>query len=99
MPERVIFRTELNPYVDGPSYLAVFPDDPANPGMICCLPFHFVNTAAIFEPYTEASLGYYYDSTRIVHKDTDAAQKCLQAITSYYGSPFEFRIVERMAKK
>lgn len=39
--ERVIFRTEKNPYVNGPSFLAVFPDDPANPGRVGCVSFHF----------------------------------------------------------
>lgn len=93
--ERVIFRTERNEYVSEPSYLACFPDDPANPGRICCTPFYFLpDGTAIFESYCEASLGYYYDNTRIVHKTSQESEKLLSAIERYYDT--KFKIVEKI---
>lgn len=38
-------------------------------------------------------MGYYY-ATRIVHKATDTAQRCLKAIEQYYNAPF--RVVEKL---
>lgn len=95
--ERIIFRTEKNPFVGGTGYLAVFPDDEANLGMVNCLPFHFVGGAAVFEPYCEASLPYYYCSTRLVHKHTEEARMCLKAVQDYYKS--SFHLVEKMTKR
>ena len=95
-PERVIFRTVKNPYINTQGYLACFPDDPANPGRIGCVSFYFLNDTAIFESYSEADMGYYYEQTRIVHKGTDTAKKLLQAIERYYDS--EFKVVEKMKR-
>ena len=88
--ERVIFRVECP---DTQSYLAVFPDTPANPGRVACVPFHFLGDMAVFEPFCEASMGYYY-GMRIVHKSTDTALRCLKAIERYYNAPF--RVVEKL---
>ena len=86
--ERVIFREEKNPYApNGKSFLAVFPDEEANPGRINCLPFYCENEITYYAPYCECSCEYYY-STRIVHKGTEEAARCLQAIERYFDGKF-----------
>ena len=98
--ERVIFREEKNPYMPGIAhFLAVFPDDPALPGRVNSVPFHFSpdGEKAYFEPCGEIDLGYYY-KTRIIHRNDKIAEKLLQAVTEYYSSevPAKFRIVEKL---
>ena len=96
--ERVIFREEKNPYSPNiPHYLAVFPDDPAKPGYVACVPFYFNYDMVWFEPYCEIDRGYYL-STKIIHKNDESAEKLLQAITNYYSRevPAKFRMVEKM---
>ena len=39
--EKVIFRSEYDKENKRINYLAVFPDDPANPGMFAYVPFFF----------------------------------------------------------
>ena len=102
--ERVIFRTEYDPYMKMKKYLAVFPDDPHAPGRIACLPFYFGNLygsyahggeEAIFEPYCEISYGYYYKSTRIIHKRDARCEALLKTVSEYYeGTPFD--VVEKL---
>ena len=92
--ERVIFRIEKNPYVNGTSYLAVFPDEEARPGYIAAVAFHFEHGLTIFEPFSEVSLPYYY-GTKPVHTKGDEARQCLKAVTEYYRT--SFHLVERMA--
>lgn len=99
--ERVIFREYKDPYMPGvPHYLAVFPDDKANPGRICCTPFYFgkrydflEGELAIFEPVCECDYGYYY-STKIIHRKDPRAEKLLKTVSEYYKAPF--RIVEKL---
>lgn len=89
--EKVIFRTERNPYMpDTECYIAAFPDDETRYGRIGCVPFYFDGYGkAWFEPYTDVYDGYYYGKTRIIHKGTPQAEKCLSAIESYYGVKFD----------
>ena len=93
--ERVIFREYKNPYMPGvPHYLAVFPDDEANPGRVCCLPFFFDGHGnAVYESYCEASMDYYY-KTRLVHRFDAETPKLLNAIQCYYQRPF--RIMQKL---
>lgn len=98
--ERVIFRKEKNPYAkDTPYYLAVFPDDEANPGRVCCLPFFFDGHGkAVFEPYGEIDIGYYYE-TRLVHRFDAETPKLLKALTEYYSGkdgPVQFRVMQKL---
>ena len=93
-PEKVIFRYEWNPETRRGTCLACFPDDPANPGRIACLPMDFNGDSAVFEPFCEVSLDYYYKRTRILHKGSSAAIKCKEAIEKYYGH--SFRVVEKI---
>lgn len=88
--ERVIFRREKYPYGKGtPYYLAVFPDDEASPGRVGCVPFFFDGHGqAIFEPYTEASKDYYYQ-THLVNRFSDETPKLLDAIQKYYNQQFQ----------
>ena len=90
--EKVVFRTEKNPYMPGEFFLAAFPKAPANPGSVCVLPFYFDDQdRAVFEPFTEASYEYYYNSTKLVHKNTDKAKACLAAIEKFYETQFDVR--------
>ena len=91
--ERVIFRIEKNPYFDGASYLAVFPDTESNPGRLACVPFHSVNGTAVFEPFGECSLSYYYETKRVRRRSSEARQ-CLDAVQEYYKA--SFHVVEKM---
>lgn len=97
--ERVIFRVEKYAYDKGTRhYLAVFPDDKANPGCVACVPFYFLeNGTAMFEPYCEASLEYYYN-THLVRRFDPETPKLLKAITDYYSHevPAKFRIMQKL---
>lgn len=94
--ERIIFRKEKrNPYFEQ-SYIAAFPDDPANPGNICATPFHINNDtdrSITFEPFTEVSDAYYYNDTTIVHKTAPITDKLLRAFEEYYS--VDFKICEK----
>lgn len=91
--ERVIFRREYDPYWKRWGYLAVFPDDEANPGRIGVIGFKLIDDGSvIFEAYQEASIEYVMNR-KLVHKDTDEAKACLTALMWYYGR--EFQVCER----
>ena len=96
--ERVIFRKYKDPYKpkNAPCFLAVFPDDEANPGMIAATPFWYDmsgNGMVWFEPYTEISESFYY-RTKIIHKDDFRVRFLLHDISQYYGGA-EFRACEK----
>lgn len=65
---RVIIRTEANHFgKDGFHWVAVFPDDKANPGRIMCVPFEIrKGRFHQLEPFGEMSLSWYYDNTKHV---------------------------------
>lgn len=92
--ERVIFRTEYDPYMKMEKYLAVFPDDPANPGRVAFTPLYFNSHGVTFEPYGEMDLSYYYKKTKIVHKKETVVAPLLTALNQFYG--IDFRAVEKM---
>lgn len=90
--ENVVFRTDYDPYMNMEKYLAVFPNDPCNTGRVAYMGFWFDEYGrTLFEPYGEMSLDYYYNSTKVVHRNTDVAQKCLKTIEGYYGMMFDVR--------
>lgn len=91
--ERVIFRTEYDPYMKMEKYLAVFPDDQAFPGRIAYVPLYFTEHGTTFECYDEMSLDYYYGETKIVHKNNEIVKRLLNALRDFYGD--EFRAVEK----
>ncbi len=97
--EKVIFRREYDQYRKAWSYLAVFPEDPANPGNICAVPFHFVKElndtmTAIFEPFCEVCWDYYYRCTKIIHKTDPVIPDLLSAISRRYNTAF--RVCEKI---
>lgn len=95
--ENVVFRKEkrkINGYV---SYLALFYDDAASPGFVACLPFHFVELDTIFESHSEASFGYIYGDTRIVHKNDTMIPKLVNAVERYRKTKLCVR--EKMVKR
>ena len=92
--ERVVFRIEKNQYDNAREhYLAVFPDDPANPGRYACVPFFFNGGRAVFEPYCECDRRYYLKTKR-VPKNTPVAERCLMAVEDYYNA--EFKLCEKI---
>ena len=96
--EKVIFRREKTSelHEKGSFYfLAAFPEEEANPGMVACLPFHIpvASDRPVFEPFCEVSLDYYY-GTKLVRKTELAAKAGLEAVQKYYGA--EFTVVEKL---
>ena len=92
--ERVIFKREYNPYTQEWGFLAAFPDDECNRGMIAVEPFGFNRDGkAFFEPYTEVSLSYYYGKKVVRRKDKEIS-KLREAIEKYYGTTF--RVCEKI---
>ena len=92
--EKVIFRREYDQYRKQETYLAVFPENPANPGRYAAVPFRFVKElcgqlTAIFEPFCEVSHGYYYKGTKIVHKTDPLIPELLSAISRYCNTSFQ----------
>lgn len=76
------------------NYLALFPDDETNPGMVECLPFFFDgHGTAHFEPYCEADWGYILGKTRIVHKWDAIAETLLKTVSAYCES--ELKLMEK----
>lgn len=65
---RVIVRSEANHYgQDGFHWVAIFPDDKANPGRIMYVPFEIRNGKLYqLEPFGEMSLSWYYTETKHV---------------------------------
>jgi len=69
------------------NFLALFPDDKANPGRVVCLPFFFDgHGTAHFEPYGEADWHYLLTKTRIVHKRDPIAETLLGTVSKYCES-------------
>ena len=96
--ERVIFRTEHDTENGRDNILAVFPVDKASPSKLGYVAFYFTQYGgAMFESYGEMSAEYYYKSTRLIHKNTETAQKCLDALRRYYGG--DYRIVEKITAR
>ena len=89
--ERVVFRKEHWPRWNDTVYLAVFPDDPANPGRFGYVSMRFDHDTAVFEPYGEMVFDYYYNHTKPVHVNTEEARRCLAAIEAYYQTCFALR--------
>lgn len=95
--ERVIFRTERDPYTKDTNYIAVFPDDKAKPGRYAFVAFKLNESGAVFEPYDELDSRYYYANTKIVHKSDEIIPRLLCALSMYYHT--EFEPVERITVK
>ena len=96
--ERVIFRKEFDKYQKRWGYIAIFPDEQSFPGCVGIIPFKLdsMYDHPTFEPYCEASM-YYVLSRKIVHKNTEEAQKCLKALEDYFSSyDYKFKVVEKM---
>lgn len=89
--ERVIFRKEYWPRWNDTVYLAVFPDDPANPGRYGYVAMRFDGDTTWFEPYGEMAVDYYYRYTKPVHTNTEEARRCLAALEDRYQTSFDLR--------
>lgn len=92
--ERVIFRREYDPYMKEWGFLAAFPDDDCNMGMISGISFRFdQNGKAVFEPYTDYALPYYYGK-KLVRRNTPDAARCRAAVEGFYNT--KFRVCEKI---
>lgn len=98
--ERVIFRREYDPYMEMWKYLCIFPDDPANPGMVSCLSMykevHYGTNKWIYEPLSEANIFYIYKQ-KIVHKNDPIIPELVQVLKDIYGG--EYRVMEKVVRK
>jgi len=94
--ERVIIRKDFDFDMGIEKYLAVFPDDPVATGThLAYVAFYFNgNNKAVFEPYGEMDVSYYYKKTKIVHKKDPKARELLNTINSYFG--VEFKLAEKI---
>ena len=95
--EKVIFRREYNQYLGEMTYLAVFPQCPANCGHYSAVPFYFNGESVCFEPFCEVSWDYYYKDTWIVHKNDSIIEKLLSAIENRYGE--EYQVAEKITSR
>ena len=91
-PERLILRTEYDPYREAETILACFPDVKSCYGKIAAIPMYFKFDMVWFEPYTEVSMDYYYESTKPL-KDAELAERCKMELEKRYDT--EFKIVVR----
>jgi len=88
--EKLVLRTEYDPYMAMEKYIAIFPGDSARPGYLAFVSFYFDReNRAIFEPYGELSFEYYYNSTKQVRKNTEDARRCCAALENYYNTTFK----------
>lgn len=96
--ERVIFRTERNPYTKEINYIAVFPDAEARPGYLLALPFSVFPDYTIFEAHNEIAYGYYLDKTRLVHKTNEIIPDLLNRVERYHRGD-RYEVVERITNR
>lgn len=92
-PERLILRTEYDPFREAETILACFPDEEVKPGRIAAIPMYFKFDMVWFEPYTEINMDYYYGSTKPL-RDEELAKRCKVALEKRYDRE-EFRLVTR----
>ena len=94
--ERLILRTEYDPYLEMETILACFPDDPANPGRIAAVPMRFMHDMVFFDCYTEVNMDYYYESAKPL-KDEMLAEKCKMELEKRYSATF--KIVQKIMRR
>lgn len=98
--DRVIFRTEKDPYISEQRYVAVFPDYSARPGHISCLSFFFSyddmeKGYVWFDCWDEMSEGY-YTTTKLIHKNTPIAARCKEVVEEYMNQYAEYEGVTKL---
>ena len=82
---RVVVRTEKNYGYDGFHWVAVFPDDKANPGRVSYVPFDVKDgTVHQIEPFGEMALSYYYDCTKYVKPIVLDSYGVMEALQKWY---------------
>lgn len=91
-PERLILRTEYDPYREAETILACFPDVKVGYGKIAAIPMYFRFDMVWFEPYTEINMDYYYGSTKPL-RDEELAKRCKMELEKRYDE--EYRIAIR----
>ena len=94
MEEKVIFRIEKDPYMPNvDKFLAIFPEDEANRGHICAVPFYMKGEHWYFEPYGEISYRYMY-RCRIIHKRNPIVPILVAVLEERYGGTY--KVVEKI---
>ncbi len=90
--ERVVFRKDKDPYMNIEKILAVFPDDDRRIGTVAYVPFYFDGYGrAVFEPYGEMALSYYYHKTSPVKKTSPEIGMFKYALKEQFGTDFDVR--------
>lgn len=90
--ERVVFRKDKDLYTNTEKILAVFPDDDSRIGTVAYVSFYFDGYGrAVFEPYGEMALSYYYNKTSPVKKDSHEIGLFKYALKEQFGKDFDVR--------
>ena len=93
--ERVIFRREYNEYQKSWDYMAVFPDDEANPGRVVAVIFYFDSYGKAWFYTDEVDISYLHSNrTRIIHKNDAEIPMLLEAVKSMFGG--EYKVCEKI---
>ena len=93
--ERVLFRYMNDPYLKVVRWVAVFPDDPANPGRLSFISGYYDgHDKPIFDPFDEMDLAYYYKHTKPVSRDMHVVPILIADIEAYCNT--KVNMMERM---
>ena len=86
--ERVIFRRTFDPYMKIEKYLAIFPDDEANPGNICYVPIYKNGEKWWHECYEEGDY-FLIQKAKIVHKNDHIVETLVNVLKDFYGGDYK----------
>lgn len=99
--EKVIFRTEYDPYREDTVYLAIYPECSANPGRVAARPFYphkdmRGNDVITWDCFCEIDMGYLLSKTRIVHKNNPIIPGLLSTLESF--DDCEYQVCEKIMR-
>lgn len=99
--EKVIFRREYDPYMKVWGYVAGFPNQEANRGRIAIVSFKLDEDGKAYSYYADEADKFYFTKLKLVHKGTDEAEKCLDALKKMYPEDeyeCEYFVAEKIVK-
>lgn len=94
--ERVIFRRGHDPFINADTYICIFPDDPANPGMVCSVDIWKNGDRWMHDCYGEVD-SYYIQRNKIIHKGDPIVTELVEGLKELYGG--EYKVVEKMGRR
>lgn len=93
--QKVIFREEYDKYTEEWGFLAIFPEDEANRGRVCVIPFKIRDGKPWYEAYGEADIDYVL-SKKIIHKNDERIPELVEAIEKRIEDTVQ--VVEKMMR-